>query len=101
MALQKDIPLAGGITATAAYARIFSLTFERRGNTILASVLVAVYKDRPSRLADPEGAIAHMVEIAAEGPAVLGILNGANTIDAIYTYLKTRPEFAGATDVLE
>ena len=83
MALQLTITTNTGLTAQAAYHRVEKIYFDNKTNIsfVLASFKTLDYPSFQSK--------AYACEYDIEG---------SNPIAQAYEYLKTLPEFAGATD---
>jgi hypothetical protein len=101
MALQINLPAAKtrvGVAAPSAYARINRLTF----NTLLGTVELHVdaYLDAAARAANkaPITSYRFTGKVGTDLPSLdQALANGVRA--ALYTWLKTKPEFTGAMDV--
>ena len=99
MALQCNVSVRGGLTATAAYVRLKSLVATKVGNDWIGSVEWEVYKDAI------EAAKAVNVRVSIPTSTIdrdkfaltLGV---PNFVAQAYNWAKAnKAEFAGATDV--
>lgn len=94
MALQKAVTYKS-LQLGAAYFRIVRPQIDTSKNTMSFSVWAfpsqATASDQANMLSD----------IAAYHEAVPYSISGANPFEQGYDWLKTQPDFAGATDVLE
>lgn len=101
MALQVNLPAAKtrvGIAAPTAYARIDNLEFNTRSGRI--DLQVGFYYDAAARAAG-KSTISNLRLSGIVGQDGLPDLDTtiAGVRSVLYTWLKTKPEFAGATDV--
>ena len=89
-----------GVDFTEAYIRVkkisFSVTTDSEGvKTRVGEAIVYIYPDKDTRLAEGEKLKVERVSIT------LTALDDNNSIKQVYDYLKTLPEYAGATDDME
>jgi hypothetical protein len=93
MALNKSIPVHG---FPVTYWRILDHHFNYNVNQVMFNV--AGYKDEATRRADPNDYAITKDFALAVTEAIFG---GKTPRQRTYAWLKTQPEMAGATDILE
>lgn len=91
MALNKPIRQKNGVTTS--YHRIIYLTFTTNQHN---SIAVTSYVDEPCRLEEKENADYRPF---MEGKTYETEYDESMTIASAYAFLKTLPEFSGATDI--
>ncbi len=91
MALQKSIRQENGVTTT--YHRILYLTLTTNQQN---SIAVASYVDEQARLEEKEDGSRRPF---MEGKTYETEYDESMTMESAYDYLKTLPEFSGATDI--
>ena len=91
MALFKEIRQSDGVTTS--YHRVLYLTMTTNRQN---SIAVLSYVDDESRLSEKEAVLAQPYQKAITYETAY---NPAMTIEGAYEYLKTLPQFEGATDI--
>lgn len=91
MALYKEIIQSDGVTTN--YHRILSLTQIINRQT---SIVLLSYVDDRARVAEKNSSA---VQPYQKSVTYETAYNPNMTIESAYEYLKTRPQFAGATDI--
>jgi hypothetical protein len=100
MALQLDLPSSKtttGVAAPEAYARIVQFVYDARANRV--TCYVDTHASQATREAgkSPVAGGAYAGIVGVDMPNLDASIAGVRT--ELYTWLKTLPDFAGATDV--
>jgi predicted acetyltransferase len=101
MALQYYIEMSNGVTCTEGYLKVVTVTLDQQRNT--ARVLVGVYLSQEAR---QEGKTClKYIPVTVTGDDFTTYFSdlalkaaGISPVASAYTYMKTLPQFASATD---